>query len=137
MRVGSGERETPRRKAVASPRKFRGCFFVAASVRLHGARPWHPRESSNCFFLLAASVRLHGARPWHLQKVSGVSFFCSGEREATRRKAVASLETSNSSFFIAASVRLHGARPWHPKSTRQKIPQPSPHRILPLSRYQK
>src|SRR6266404_1005806 len=38
--------------------------------------------------LLAASVRLHGARPWHLCKLG--RFLCSGERETPRRKAVAS-----------------------------------------------
>src|SRR5712691_10434184 len=35
----SSKRETPRRKAVASSE--RRALFVAASVRLHGARPWH------------------------------------------------------------------------------------------------
>ena len=39
--VFSGERETPRRKAVASERFLRGVVFVAATVRLHGTRPWH------------------------------------------------------------------------------------------------
>ncbi len=57
----SGERETPRRKAVAS------------------------YESLRVFFL-AASVRLHGARPWHL--TSFYDSFCSGEREAPRHEAV-------------------------------------------------
>src|SRR6266853_1206293 len=51
------KRETPRRKAVASSRVVP--FFVAASVRLHGARPWHLRE---------------------------LCFFCSRERETPRRK---------------------------------------------------
>jgi hypothetical protein len=39
------------------------CFFVAASVKYHGARPWHPGKYY-CFFV-AASVKYHGARPWH------------------------------------------------------------------------
>ena len=46
----SGERETPRRKAVASERFLRGVVFLAASVRLHGARPWHLRKISGGFF---------------------------------------------------------------------------------------
>src|SRR5258705_323149 len=57
------ERETPRRKAVASLENV-AAFFVAASVKLHGARPWHLREM----------LRL----------------FCSRDRETPRRKAVAS-----------------------------------------------
>jgi hypothetical protein len=36
----SSKRETPRRKAVASLKVLR-VFLVAASVKLHGARPWH------------------------------------------------------------------------------------------------
>jgi len=55
-------RETPRRKAVASWGVF-AAFFVVASVKLHGARPWHLREFLQLF--LAASVKPHGARPWH------------------------------------------------------------------------
>ena len=45
VRFFSGERETPRRKAVVSGR-VEGCVLVkvAASVRLHGARPWHLAE---------------------------------------------------------------------------------------------
>src|SRR6266567_3091851 len=54
------KRETPRRKAVASLRVPQ--LFVAASVTLHGARPWHPRELRVPF--VAASVRLHGAKTW-------------------------------------------------------------------------
>src|SRR5207245_2523448 len=75
------------------------CALVSASVRLHGARPWHPPESSAAFSFVAASVRLHGARPWHLQEVSRVSFFCSGEREPPRRKAVASPRKVRGFFF--------------------------------------
>src|SRR6266849_3457132 len=89
----SSEREAPRRKAVASAKPF-PTYFVAASVRLHGARPWHP------------------------QKVPRL-FLCSGEREAPRRKAVASAKPFPT-YFVAASVNLHGARPWHPHSTRKK-----------------
>ena len=37
----SSEREAPRHKAVASTKPF-PTDFVAASVGLHGARPWHP-----------------------------------------------------------------------------------------------
>ncbi len=57
------KREPPRHKAVASWRVF-SRFRVAASVNLHGARPWYPGECSplSC---VAASVSLHGARPWH------------------------------------------------------------------------
>src|SRR6266404_5582369 len=62
----SGERETPRHEAVASCESLR-VFFVAASVRLHGARRWH--HTSLC------------------------ESFCSGERETPRRKAVASYES--------------------------------------------
>jgi len=69
----SSERETPRRKAVASERFLRRFVFVAASVRLHGARPWH------------------------LERVAR-EVFCSGERETPRRKAVASQEVSG--FFV-------------------------------------
>ena len=36
----AAKREPPRRKAVASTRGFL-TYFVAASVSLHGARPWH------------------------------------------------------------------------------------------------
>jgi len=36
----SNQRETPRDKAVASAKSF-SPYFVAASVILHGARPWH------------------------------------------------------------------------------------------------
>ncbi|MGH9841191.1 MAG: hypothetical protein ACREEM_20755, partial [Blastocatellia bacterium] len=35
----SNERETPRRKAVASHKA--AAAVVATSVKLHGARPWH------------------------------------------------------------------------------------------------
>src|SRR5438876_12025962 len=45
------------------------------------------RESCAAFFV-AASVRLHGARPWHPGELR--SFLCSGERETPRREAVAS-----------------------------------------------
>ena len=60
-------------------------LLVAASVRLHGTRPWHLKKFHLPFE--AANVKLHGARPWHLGKLAG--------------------------FLIAASVSLHGARPWH------------------------
>jgi len=46
------------------------------------------RESCAAFFV-AASVRLHGARPWHPGELR--SFLCSGERETPRREAVASV----------------------------------------------
>ena len=55
------QRETPRHKAVAS-QKVRASF-LATSVKLHGARPWHLRKFAASF--LATSVKLHGARPWH------------------------------------------------------------------------
>src|SRR6266404_4116565 len=61
--VLSGKRETPRRKAVAS-----------GSVKRA--------------LTLAASVRLHGTRPWHLERVRALCG--SGKRETPRRKAVAS-----------------------------------------------
>ena len=35
----SGEREVPRRKAVAS--KVRAQLLLAVNVKYHGARPWH------------------------------------------------------------------------------------------------
>ncbi len=41
--------------------------------------------------LLAASVRLHGARPWHLEEWR-VGALVSRERETPRRKAMASLQ---------------------------------------------
>src|SRR5258705_13604088 len=44
--------------------------FLAASVRLHGTRPWHLKKGSSGCAFLAASVRLHGTRPWHLKKGS-------------------------------------------------------------------
>jgi hypothetical protein len=65
---------------------------------------------------VAASVRLHGARPWHLEE-NGESAFCSGKRETPRRKAVGIWKRvereKRERSFVAASVRLHGARPWH------------------------
>src|SRR6266404_2128262 len=108
--------------------------LLAASVRLHGTRPWHlcklgrflcsgeretPRRKAVASgrvegggLWLAASVRLHGARPWHLGRVGGVRFG-SRERETPRRKAVASGRVEGGALWLAASVRLHGARPWH------------------------
>src|SRR5215510_11793289 len=80
----SGERESPRHQAVASIRSSLP-VFVAASVNLHGTRPWHQFGLVACF--VAASVNLHGTRPWH------------------RFGLVA--------CFVAASVNLHGTRPWH------------------------
>src|SRR6266566_4128385 len=59
------------------------------------------RESCAAFFA-AASVRLHGARPWHPGELC--SFLCGGERETPRRKAVASGKVA--AVFVAASVRL-------------------------------
>src|SRR6266446_6524089 len=55
---GSGERETPRRKAVASGR-LEGCVLVmvAASVRLHGARPWHLEEVEGCVLVIGSGER--------------------------------------------------------------------------------
>src|SRR6266566_346607 len=62
-----GEREPPRRKAVASAN--RSDDFLAASVNLHGTRPWHPQTLRTTF--VAASVNLHGTRPWHPQTRCG------------------------------------------------------------------
>ncbi len=48
--------------------------LLAASVKLHGARPWHLEDVEGCVLVMvAASVRLHGARPWHLEEWRGVS----------------------------------------------------------------
>src|SRR6266567_7829999 len=47
------KREAPRRKAVAS-QSVLWPLFLAASVKLHGARPWHLREC--CGLFIAASV---------------------------------------------------------------------------------
>src|SRR6266478_3176893 len=60
----SSKRESPRRKAVASAKPF-STYLLAASVKLHGARPWHPQNHSHVFV--------------------------SRERESPRRKAVASI----------------------------------------------
>src|SRR5258705_5722403 len=62
-----------------------------STARLNCAHcEWHPKELSAAF-LVAASVRLHGARPWHPQKTFR-GLFGSCEREAPRHKAVASAE---------------------------------------------
>ena len=62
-------------------------LFLAASVKHHGASPWHLLQIATRLFL-AASVKHHGASPWHLLQI------------ATR-------------LFLAASVKHHGASPWH------------------------
>ena len=49
----------------------------AASVRLHGARPWHLKNFH--LFVVAANVRLHPARGWHLLSEGGL--FSSSKRE--------------------------------------------------------
>src|SRR6266446_710848 len=60
---------------------------ISAATVIWLARRFVSTSSSGGVFLsecalVAASVRLHGARPWHLQEVLWV---CSGEREAPRR----------------------------------------------------
>jgi hypothetical protein len=52
--------------------------------RCHGLVPW----SFTIAATIAATVKLHGARPWHLQESRCC---CSRHRETPRRKAVASL----------------------------------------------
>ena len=69
--------------------------FADATARGRGIR-----ESCTAFFVVA-SVRLHGARPWHLEereRERESRAFCSGERETPRREAVAS------SFQLAYDV---------------------------------
>ena len=68
------------------------------SLRCHGLAPW-----SFTLLLLVViawisskNVSLHGARPWHPQNPSDV--FCSCEREAPRRKAVASVSQGSLVF---------------------------------------
>src|SRR5215813_1970446 len=98
----SSKREPPWRKAMAS-RKMCCESQVAASVRDHGTRPWHPegwlRVSSS------GNVNLHGARPWHLEDFLGVS--------------------------VAVNVRNHGTRPWHPNQRSHSL-NPSIRRITSL-----
>src|SRR6266566_2188633 len=67
------------------------------------------RRAELCAPLVAASVKLHGTRPWHLQRVACASY--NRARESPRRKAVASSELR--APLITARVNLDGARPWH------------------------
>ena len=61
---------------------------VAASVKLHGASPWHPvLRFKECG--IAEIVKLHGTSPWH---------------PILRFKECG----------VAEIVKLHGASPWHP-----------------------
>ena len=47
-------------------------------------------------FFVAASVKLHGARPWHPQTL--LTFLSSRERESPRHKAVASANAADLSL---------------------------------------
>jgi len=60
-------------------------------------------------FLVAASVKLHGARPWHLGELCGV--LCKRERETPRRKAVASkFEFSHTHSIVQPCGSCYGSR---------------------------
>src|SRR5260370_42340522 len=77
------------------------CLLLAASVSLHGARPWHLRES--CSLLLARKRESPRRKAVASQRV--VQLVASRERDSPRRKAVASKFEQSSSVSVIAHPR--------------------------------